>query len=130
VTPDDYLVEQLRGLCVDWNGERIVDNSTPRVETTCGLLRQAADALLAGRTEIQRLETERNRISELHAEAQREIDRLRAALNTSAIPPGIAAFLRKALRTVEQWDGPMPHPFAALAAAARAEFVDKPERKS
>jgi hypothetical protein len=46
-TKPDYaeLVERLRGLCIDWSGEPIVDGSTPRIETDCGTLRQAADAI-------------------------------------------------------------------------------------
>lgn len=42
------IAERLREITVDWNGEQIVDGSSPRVETTCGMLRQAA-------VEIERL---------------------------------------------------------------------------
>lgn len=39
------LIERLRGPCIDWTGEPIVDGSTPRYEVHCGLLREAASAL-------------------------------------------------------------------------------------
>jgi hypothetical protein len=41
----EQIVAELRDLCRDWNGEQIVDESTPRLEPSCGLLRRAADAL-------------------------------------------------------------------------------------
>lgn len=47
----DELIGRLRDPCVDWTGEQIVDNSTPRHEIECGLLREAA-------TRIETLERE------------------------------------------------------------------------
>jgi len=47
------LVAKLRGLCIDWTGEPIVDGSTPRIEPDCATLREAAAA-------IERLAAERD----------------------------------------------------------------------
>lgn len=44
--------ERLLELCIDWTGEPIVDQSTPRIEITCGELREAATELTALRTQI------------------------------------------------------------------------------
>lgn len=41
------LVERFRDMCRDWNGEQIVDGSTPRYEPSCGDIRQAADTITA-----------------------------------------------------------------------------------
>lgn len=48
---DELIERRLRDPCVDWTGEQIVDNSTPRHEIECGLLREAA-------TRIETLERE------------------------------------------------------------------------
>ena len=47
------LVATLRGLCIDWTGEPIVDGSMPRIEPDCATLREAAAA-------IERLVAERD----------------------------------------------------------------------
>jgi len=41
------IVERLREVCVDWNGENLSSGANPRIDIECGLLYDAADALEA-----------------------------------------------------------------------------------
>jgi len=56
MTDAERLAERLEELCVDWTGEQIVDESTPRVETSCGMLRQAAQLIRHQAARIAELE--------------------------------------------------------------------------
>lgn len=56
------LVERLLEPCVDWNGEQIVDDSAPRHEVHCRLLREAAATLTSL---LERAERAERRAEEL-----------------------------------------------------------------
>ena len=77
------LVERLLEPCVDWTGEQIVDNSTPRYEIHCALLREAAAALVAAHAEIALLSGSIDILSADMAVAQAEIERLTRLLTAA-----------------------------------------------
>lgn len=56
--PVETLAEKLEGYCIDWNGEPIVDASTPRVELECRELREAIAALRSQSSRIAELEAD------------------------------------------------------------------------
>jgi seryl-tRNA synthetase len=105
-TKPDYagLIKRLRGLCIDWTGEPIVDGSLPRIETDCGTLRQAANAIASLQAERDEALAERDKLtSQLHhvindnLTAEEEAEEARAALQSQLTEA------REALRLMEPY---------------------------
>ena len=58
--------------------------------------------------------------------------RIRAALEAShaPVPDDVRVFLSRVVRTIDEWDGPFPHPFAKLVTpSVRAAAGTTPEPK-